>query len=165
MIVLSVPHTGTRFACNYLDKLRVIYRQVHSEPSSVDDIRYESGKAIIPVKDPLLAFCSTFLRGNPERFDRILDKIVIDYALLMQMEGWFNFEYFRIDADNQDAELEKIAKFCGKEKLDLDWLPVGNVSSKATDYETWKIIIDDWDDSKIKLVERRLQSARAHYGY
>ncbi len=165
MIVLSVPHTGTRFACTYLDKLKVIYRQIHSEPHCVGDIRYETGKAIIPVKDPILAFCSTFIRSNPLDFEKVLDRLVINYGLLMQMEDWFDFKYFRLDAKDQDAELEKIANFCGKEKLSYKWEPIGNVNDTATDYKVWGIIKKDWGDSKIDMVYRRLQTACEHYGY
>lgn len=178
IIVLSVPHTGTRFTCSYLDHLRVNYVHRHTEVEHINELYYRSGnfrtgkqnKAIIPVRDPLLTFVSSYIRtrDDPTEADikPALDRVVLSYDLIMQMEDWFNFVHLRLDCDDKKLELQRIAEFCDAEFDDkFKWKPVGKLNDKVTDYNLVKLITKDWPKDIMALVERRLQIAREYYDY
>lgn len=178
IVILSVPHTGTRFTCSYLDHLRVNWIQRHSEVSNINDLYYHSGnfrtgkqnKAVIPVRDPLLTFVSSYLRtrDDPTEADikPTLDSVVLSYDLMIEMEDWFDFTHLRLDCDDKKSELKRIAEFCGAEFDDkFKWDPVGSINDKATDYNLVKIITKDWPQNIRAMVDRRLQIARDYYGY
>lgn len=178
IIVLSVPYTGTRFTCSYLDHLRVNYVQKHTEVPNINELFFRSGnfvtgkqnKAIIPVRDPLLTFVSSYLRTRDDPDERdikpTLDSVVLSYDLMIQMEKWFDFYQLRLDCDDKKAELKRIAEFCNVEFDDkFKWNPVGNINDKATDYNLVKAITKDWPKNITAMVERRLQIARDYYGY
>lgn len=167
-IVLSVAHTGTRFLCRFLDSIGVIYRQYHSDPSNIDDLKYEiNNKAIVPVRDPLLCFVSTYYRCDPKDFELTLDNVVMNYDLLIELETWFECEYLRIDSRSYEDDYNRIHKFTDA-PLSIDHSlidPVGNINQAPTDYKMWGIVSKDWSDDKKLLVTSRLEKARKHCGY
>ena len=165
MLVLSVPHTGTRFTCKLLESLGVIYRQYHTEPYNVDALRWESGRAVVPVRDPILCFCSTYLRGNPGDLTGILDRVTLSYTLMMQIEGWFDCHFLRLDASDKQQAVDDVARFCDAQAVKYKWGPVGNINDISTDYKMWNAVSKTIEQDKIAMVDRRLQDAREHYGY
>ena len=158
IIVLSVPHTGTRYTCKFLEHLGVNYRQYHSEPGSYEDLLYESGKAVIPMRDPILQFLSSHFLANITNEKATLKFCMTCWDLLGELEKNFDVEYLRLDADRQ-PELQKIAKHAGKVLADpYEIGPVGNQFAQPLDYEMWA-------KHRIPEAEEALAPYRTKYGY
>jgi len=166
IILLSVPHTGTRFSMAFLNSIKVLYRQYHSEKAAVDDLRHEkSNKVLIPVRDPLLAYTSRLLRVNDYRI--VLKEVVMNYTLLLEMESWFSdIEYLRLNTEDRPAELQSVADFCGYDgPITFTWETVGSLKPKATDYTIWDIISEELEDGEKEKALESLEPFRKHYGY
>lgn len=167
VIVLSVPHTGTRSLCSFLDKIGVIYRQYHSEPDQLDMLRYETKhKALIPMRDPLLCFTSTLARNGLDSFEASLRDVVVSYKLLIELEKDFDCHYFRPDEEGLE-KYSKIHSLTGAKYPIPDEFNqvVGNIKSSPTNYETWAIFAHTLSEEQEKRVLEELAPIRAHYGY
>jgi len=116
MIVLSVPHTGTRFTCSYLDVLGVNHKQYHTEPAMYEDLLWEEGKAIVPLRDPILQFLSSHFRHDLVSPTKTLEFSIACWELLGELEKKFEIQYLRLDSD-MPKELGKIANFCGVDSI------------------------------------------------
>jgi len=164
IVILSAQHTGTNFTMSYLHYLGVVFRQYHSDPLYYEDATHEtSNKAVIPLRDPLLAYTSTFLR-NPNQDN--LEIVDLRFKLLKKMTAWFEHVHFRLAAEDRDAELRKVADFCGYEgEINFDWIPVNNLNVKVTDYETWEIVSSHIGEDRSKQVLETLAPHREYYGY
>lgn len=159
MILLSVPHTGTRYTAKFLESLGISYRQYHSEPSMFEDLQWESGKAIVPMRDPALQWVSTHFRADLSNVRKTLNFCMTCWDLLGRLEPEFNVEYLRLDASDHQAELKKIALFCDTFLLaDYGNTPVGNILKDPISY-------DLWDMHKTSKVEEALKPYREKYGY
>ncbi len=158
ILVLSVPHTGTRFTCKFLDKIRVNYRQYHAEPASFEDLQFESGKVIIPLRDPILQFLSTYLRNGLYNDKKTLEISVACWELLGELEDQFDIEYLRLDGNLQD-EMARVAGHCGVDLTEeYDTSPVGNQYDEPVGY-------DLWDKFRVDGAEEALKPYRDKYGY
>lgn len=168
IIVLSVPHTGTRFLCRFLDSIGVIYRQYHSELQNLEDLQWETdSKAVIPIRDPLLCFTSTYCRAKPEHFEAVLRNVVTSYDLLLELEKGFDFAYLRLDDKDYISQYEKLKAFTGSE-LPIDKTliaPVGQRTSTPTDYDLWSLVSKHWSAGKKQSVTAALRPYREYYGY
>lgn len=168
IIVLSVPHTGTRFLCTFLDSVGVIYRQYHSEPQNLLDLGYETkNKAVIPVRDPLLCLVSTLARSDLNNIENILDSVVMNYELLINLESQFDFEYLKVSSEDVYLEFQKIHEFA-EAPLPMPESaprPVGMIADTPTNYKTWEIFANQLGKDKAVEIEARLFDIRAHYGY
>ena len=59
--------------------------------------------------------------------------------MLGRLEQQFNVEYLRLDAEDHQAELKKIAKFAGAELIgDYENVPVGNQFKDPLSYDLAK---------------------------
>lgn len=166
-IVLSVPHTGTRTLCHFLDRIGVIYRQYHSEPQNLEELSYEiKNHALIPVRDPLLCLTSTLARGGLENFDSILQSVILNFELLAELEKDFDFTYFYPDEEgmNKYEELHKKLGAGFPVPTDLDSV-VGNIKARPTDYKTWGILSKALTPERKQAAIAELKAVRAHYGY
>lgn len=168
IILLSVPNTGTRFTGGFLEFLGLNYRQYHSEPASYEDIQWESGKAVVPMRDPALQWVSTHFSNNLKGFDQTLKLCAAYWDLLGRIEKWtllgklekqFNIAYLRLDADDFQGELKQVAKHCGIPLTKhYENKPVGNFLKDPIGY-------DLWDMYKTEEVENVLKPYRIKYGY
>ena len=159
IILLSVPNTGTRFTGGFLESIGVNYRQYHSEPSTYEDIQWESGKAVVPMRDPALQWVSTHFSNNLQGFDQTLKLCATYWDLLDRLEKLFNVTYLRLDADDFQGELKKVAIHCGATmSKHYENKPVGNVCKDPIGY-------DLWDIHKTEEVENVLKPYREKYGY
>lgn len=182
IILLSVPHTGTRFTIAFLKSIKVIHLQYHTSASMMDEIQHLfSTKAIIPVRDPLLAYISTMNKCNmssPKDFYTVLNNIVMEYKLLLLCQGvlgtettapkpWFDeIHYLRLDAEDTDLEMRKAADFCGYEgPVNFKWEPVGNDKPDPTSYAVWDVVSGHFPAGEKQRVLDALKPFREHYGY
>lgn len=175
VVLLSVPHTGTRFTMAFLDAIGAKYRNYHSTMRAYDDIRNETNmtqRVIIPVRDPLLCFTSTFMRNG--HVENVMRHVEVSYTFLKFMETWFQrIEYLRLDTDNRDAELLKIADFCGIERdYKFQWETIGSMWEKkgspkpdATDYAAWEIVSNKFFPEKKDEILKMLKPYRQYYGF
>ncbi len=169
VLLLSVPHTGTRYTLRFLESIGVHARQYHSEPPSYEDLQWEKGKAIIPLRDPALQFTSMHFRAKLRAPEKTLKYCVTCWSLLIRLENLlievddveqkrFQVDYLRLSADQQ-TELERIARFCGTElKTKYESSPVGSYLDDPIGY-------DIWDEHKTPEIEEALKPYREHYGY
>ena len=167
-IVLSVPHTGTRFTMSFMDRVGVIYRQHHSDGPAMTAIQHEAPcKAVIPVRDPLLCFTTTLMQAGEDKFDRILMDVLYQYSLLFEAQTWFECEHLWLDADDHDAELAKIAAFCDAPipSSDFVWEPVGVTGSAPTSYALWELLAKRLGSEKADKALSYLAAVRGVYGY
>ena len=159
ILLLSVHHTGTRYTQRHLESIGVHYRQHHSEPSNYEDLHWLSGKAVVPLRDPALQWTSSHFRENLRSSKLTLDFCVTSWNLLIRLEEKFEVEHLRIEADDPQAELEKITRFCGVDPTDnYATNPVGNILKQPIGY-------DLWDEHKTPEIEAALRPYREHYGY
>lgn len=177
IILLSVPHTGTRFTREFLRSIKVMHEQYHTERSMLDEITHlNSTTALVPIRDPLLAYTSTVLRSND--YNGVLNYVAVNYKLLLMMEGalgteteepkpWFtDIHYFRLNAEDQALEMRKAADFCGYDgPIDFVWKPVGNEKPEPTSYAVWEIISDHFPRGEKEKVLETLKPFREYYGY
>ncbi len=164
IIVLSVPHTGTRFLCSFLDSVGVIYRQYHSEPQNLMELGWETkNKAVIPVRDPLLCFTSTLARHNASDVDFVLREVLANFEILINLESQFDFEYLHI----MTPDFQKIHTFVNA-PLPLPEetpKPIGMIADTPSNYKTWDILSKQIGVKKTVEALEKLADVRAHYGY
>ena len=167
VIVLSVPHTGTRTLCHFLDRVGVIYRQYHSEPNNLEDLRYEiKNRAIAPIRDPLLCFASTLARNGLTSFETVLSGVVLSFELLIGLEQDFNIEYIDTDEKGFDKYQTLHKSLAAQYPIpnDLETV-VGNIKAAPTSYETWGLLAKALGEDKAAFAIDTLKEVRAHYGY
>lgn len=155
-----MAHTGTQYTQRHLESIGVLYTQTHSEPANYEDLHWETAKkAVVPLRDPALQWTSSHFRENLRSSRLTLDFCVTSWNLLIRLEKLFEVEYLRIEADDPQAELEKITKFCGVDPQgNYATNPVGNILQQPIGY-------DLWDEHKTPEIEEALRPYREHYGY
>ena len=167
IILMSVQHTGTRFTASFLESLGVIYLQYHTDPKSVTRLAWETkNKAVIPVRDPLLAYLSTHMR-SPKRPSN-LNEVIIRYDVMLEMEKRFEHVYLNLNTDDRSKELRKVADFCGYPKdagINFTWSPVGNNAAEPIDLKMWEVLSDKLESGIKDMILNELGPYREHYGY
>ena len=177
--VLSVPHTGTHYTTDFLERLGVHWRQLHSQPSSFEDVWWwEPGsKVVIPMRDPVLQYYSTHRRSNEEATSASLNLASCVSCwrelgrLEERLEGRLDCERLWLDRDEL-TELKRIAAFAGEPMpANVDTSPK-NVNSRyasPTNYAMWEQHLADDKNSDepngAKEALEALKPFRERYGY
>lgn len=176
-IILSVPHTGTRFVSAFLDDMGVGYLQHHTEGSEAEKIEgllIASPKFIIPMRDPLLNWMSHYLyygrSVSVSRFDMIknLTAIVLEYWFLLEyFEPKAEKEYLYLNTKGRNAELQKVADFVGSEQpiTNFEWRNIGGGKGPPEDYDLWKAIKSSLTPKEVSYIMKSLLEVRKKYGY
>lgn len=175
IILLSVPHTGTRFAWSFLDALGVVFRQEHTEPSMIEEIQLHlNPKFVIPMRDPLLTWVSHYLEvEHPLHITRFE---FIKNITPIVMEFWTWLEYFeerneyihlRLDTDDKGKTLQDVADFVGADMpiSNFEWRNVGVSAGMPSDYDLWNIMSKEFSQEEVKYIEISLLPMRERYGY
>jgi len=165
ILLLSVPHTGTRFAMLFLDTIGVIYHRYHTGAEDMEEIaEHVNPGIVIPLRDPLLCWMSSYkdFDGNKNQSMTTLKSVkgfweCLDNCILEQ-----EHIFLRLDTNDREAELAKVAEFCGASvpAENFTWEHIGSSEIVATQ-ELW----EESDYRYKPVVERELAPIREQYGY
>jgi len=170
-ILLSVPHTGTRFTDFFLKHIGVIYRQIH-----VDQVhrleQFVNPQLIIPMRDPILCWCSHYLNQyktaatSKEKWIKNQTDLTTEYWATLRVYGdKGNTVYLRLDAEDRIAELQAVADFCGSE-MPVDkfvWECIGGTEGRPRNYDLWESVKETFTEDEIEYLETSLSPLRKKY--
>lgn len=172
IVVLSVEHTGTHFLCGFLEYLGKGYKQLHTLDPEV--ATYIGGKAVIPLRDPLLQFMSYRKRGAVQPFGHLLQACVDRWEDLERLIPKFDVEFLRIDTGMFEVdkekriaertwELQRIANHieAARDPWGYGW-PACNVYK---DHPTFYDEFNSVSEGERKIILDALQAPRDRFGY
>lgn len=111
------------------------------------------------MRDPALQFVSSLYRANLNNSDKILLFCVTCWDLLGRLEDKFEIEYLRLDSENHQFNLEKVAIHCGTKLTEAyKNTPIGSYFKEPIGYELW-------DQHKTPAIQAALKPYREKYGY
>ncbi len=177
ILLYSVPHTGTRFASKFLDKIQIVYRQYHTEAvEGVEehlDSKYQP-KIVIPMRDPLLCWMSHYIPygrsidiNRTQRIQNVADNMLEDWELLNYIEQRSDYVHLRLDTQDREKELQKVADYVeSKEPIsNFKWENIGVSKEVPNNYDLWEALKQTLNQDEIDCIMNTLSGVRRRYGY
>ena len=129
-MILSVPHTGTRFLSGLTGHAAI---HVHAKDDEIDHLARSQPPVICPLRDPWSVYVSDFSRrGTGHAIN-----VSLEYAWrrLAELHERYDIFYVPVDQD-PDFQRARLEALLGRD-LDGAWEPVGHIPSKEPPFKDW----------------------------